>query len=58
MKTYIKVLLLMVFIFIMEAVPFLYDEAYALKDMKWGWIVGMPLVLFFWDTYQKGKTED
>ncbi len=48
----------MVFIFLMEAAPFLYNDAYTMKEMKWGWIVGMPLVLFFWDAYQKGKSED
>ena len=58
MKTYVKVLLLILFIFVMEAVPFLYNDAYTLKDMKWGWIVGMPMVLFFWDAYQKRKSED
>lgn len=48
MNKYLKSILLLGIILIFEAVPFLYNDTYAIQDMKWGWIVGMPLILLIW----------
>lgn len=45
MNKYLQSLLFALAIIIMESVPFLYNEAYTIQDIKWGWVVGMPLVL-------------
>lgn len=45
MNNYLQPLLFAAAITIMESVPFLYNEAYTIQDIKWGWVIGMPLVL-------------
>lgn len=45
MNKYLQSLLFAAAIILMESVPFLYNEAYTIQDIKWGWVVGMPLVL-------------
>lgn len=45
MNKYLQSLLFAVAIILMESVPFLYNDAYTIHDIKWGWVIGMPLVL-------------
>lgn len=45
MNKYLQSILFAVAIILMESVPFLYNEAYTIQDIKWGWVIGMPLVL-------------
>jgi len=45
MNKIFQVVIVFVIILIFEAVPFLYNDTYTVKEMKWGWIVGFPLVM-------------
>lgn len=45
MNKYLQSLLFAAAIILMESVPFLYNDSYTIQDIKWGWVVGMPLVL-------------
>lgn len=56
MNKYLQSLLFALAIILMESVPFLYNEAYTIQDIKWGWVVGMPLVLLVANVV-KGKKE-
>lgn len=56
MNKYLQSLLFALAIILMESVPFLYNEAYTIQDIKWGWVVGMPLVLLVANLV-KGKKE-
>lgn len=56
MNKYLQSLVFAVAIILMESVPFLYNDAYTVQDIKWGWVVGMPLVLLMANLV-KGKKE-
>ena len=55
MNKYLTTLLIFGFILAMEAVPFLYNDSYTSRDMKWGWIVGMPLVFLIYSFVKNDK---
>lgn len=58
MNKYIQSILLFGIVLIFEAVPFLYKESYDIMDMKWGWIIGLPLVLLIRNIYEEGKAKN
>lgn len=44
-------------IILMESVPFLYNEEYTIQDIKWGWVVGMPLVLLVANVVKESRVK-
>lgn len=57
MNKYIQSILLFGIVLAFEATPFLYKETYEIEDMKWGWIIGLPLVLLIRNFYKEGKSK-
>ena len=57
MNKYLQAIIGMGIILIFEAVPFLYKETYSIEDMKWGWIIGFPLVFLIASFFKKGKDQ-
>lgn len=57
MNKYVQSILLFIIVIAFEAAPFLYKETYAIIDMKWGWIIGLPLVLLIRNFYDEGKSK-
>ena len=55
MNKYLTSFLIFLLIFIMEAIPFLYKDSYSFEDMKWGWIIALPLVFLIRDIYMEKK---
>lgn len=43
------------FVIISESIPFLYNDAYTVKDMKWGWIVSIPILIIAKNFFDKRK---
>ena len=43
-----------------ETLPFLYNESYTIRDIKWGWVIGFPLLLYIAKSFKKDepKKED
>lgn len=61
MNRYVQALLLFIFIIGNETIPFLYNDAYTVKEMNWGWIISFPLVLLvasFFNEDKNKKTKD
>lgn len=58
MSKYVQALLLFVIIIVNETAPFLYNEDYTVKDMKWGWIVGFPIVLLIGSSFLKQNEKE
>jgi hypothetical protein len=58
MNKYLQSLLLLGVILLFEAVPFLYNDAYTIRDMKWGWIVGFPIVLLVANSFRGDKEKE
>ena len=60
MNKYLLVFLFLVFIMINETLPFLYNESYTIRDIKWGWVIGFPLLLYIAKSFKKDepKKED
>ncbi|NNF36518.1 MAG: hypothetical protein HKN68_20620 [Saprospiraceae bacterium] len=57
MNKYLQSILLLAIILFFKAVPFLYNDTYAVKDMKCGWIIGFPLALLIRNIYKGVKEE-
>jgi hypothetical protein len=57
MNKYVAALLLLLFIIINETAPFLYNDAYTIRDIKWGWVIGFPLILLIANSFMKDKEE-
>jgi len=58
LNKYIQALLLFVIIVINETAPFLYNDEYTMKDMKWGWIISFPLLLLIANSFINNKEKD
>ncbi len=58
MNKYLQCILGMGIIFLLEATPFLYNDAYTWADMKWGWIIGMPLVWLVWAARKERREKE
>ena len=58
MNKYVLALLLLAFILINEAAPFLYNESYTIKDIKWGWVIGYPIIFFIASSFNKAKNKE
>lgn len=58
MNKYVQVILLFAFIVLNETAPFLYNDTYTVKDIKWGWIVGFPIILLIANSYMKNNTQE
>lgn len=43
------------FVVISESIPFFYNDAYTVKDMKWGWIVSIPILIIAKNLFDKRK---
>jgi len=52
---FLQFLLGALIILVMESVPFIYNEAYTLKDIKWGWVVGFPLAFLVMSSLRKSE---
>ena len=50
MNKYLQSLILLFVLFLVELVPFLYNEDYSYKEMKWGWIIMVPILLLIRNT--------
>ncbi len=57
MNKYIQSTLLFIIVLIFEATPFLYKSSYSIDEMKWGWIIGIPLVWLIKNYYEEGKAK-
>jgi hypothetical protein len=57
MNKYLQSILLFIIVLVFEAVPFLYRDTYQIVDMKWGWIIGVPIILLLRDFYEESKTK-
>ena len=59
LNKYIMTAIFMVAIIVMESVPFFYNTDYTIADVKWGWVIGFPLVFLLsrvvMDNSQKEK---
>jgi hypothetical protein len=40
-----------------ETLPFLYNESYTIRDIKWGWVIGFPLVYFIAKSFENKDPE-
>jgi hypothetical protein len=58
MNKYLGALLLFGFILINEAGPFLYNEAYTIKDMKWSWVILFPIAYIIYYSYKEKKSKE
>jgi hypothetical protein len=58
MNKYVAALLLLVFIIINETAPFLYNDAYTIKDIIWGWVIGFPIILLIGNSFIKQKEKE
>ncbi|HKK88452.1 MAG TPA: hypothetical protein VJ917_06355 [Saprospiraceae bacterium] len=58
MNKYVQAILLFSIIVLNETAPFLYNDTYNMKDMKWGWIVGFPLILLIANSFIKDKEKE
>jgi len=58
MNKYVLAVLLLAFIVMNETAPFLYNDAYTVRDMKWGWIVMFPVIFFIANSFIKNKEND
>lgn len=54
-KILLRVFLAFGIIILIESIPFLYDNNYKIIDMKWGWIIGVPIVLIIKYYYDRVK---
>jgi len=57
MNKYIQSILLFGIVLALESAPFLYKETYEIKDLKWGWIIGLPIILLIRNFYEEGKAK-
>jgi hypothetical protein len=57
MNKYLQSILLFIIVLVFEAVPFLYRDTYQIVDMKWGWIIGVPIILLLRNFYEESKTK-
>lgn len=44
LNKYLLTAIFLLAILVMESVPFLYNDEYSISNIKWGWVVGFPLV--------------
>ena len=58
MNKYVQLLLLFAFIAINEVVPFLYNDSYTIRDIKWGWLIGYPIILLIANSFRKEKSKE
>lgn len=57
MNKYIQTLLVFIIILILEVIPVLYKEGFEFEDMKWGWIIGIPLIFLIGRIYRESKAK-
>ena len=61
MNKYVQFLLGVLIILGLECVPFLYNEAYTLTEVRWGWVIGFPLTFLIMLSVrrpiEKGETQ-
>lgn len=50
---YILSVLFLAFIVVNATLPFLYNDAYTIRDIKWGWVIGFPHVFFIAKSFEK-----
>lgn len=53
MNKYLQFLLGALIILVLECIPFLYNDAYTLKDVRWGWIIAFPLAFLIMSRLRK-----
>ncbi|MEM7298127.1 MAG: hypothetical protein AAF391_07660 [Bacteroidota bacterium] len=58
MNKYLQFFLGALIIFGLECVPFLYNEAYTMTDVRWGWIIGFPLAFLLMSYFRKKEVSD
>jgi hypothetical protein len=51
MNKYLQSFYILIIVFLFEATPFLYNDTYEWGDLKWGWIIGLPIVWFIRNLY-------
>ena len=57
MNKYLQAFLFLAFIVINETAPFLYNDSYTIRDIKWGWVIGFPLILIIANQFRENKNK-